>query len=65
MALVIASGQAAVAQGCAACRDATAGSAPHAQAGVRHGIVILGGAAVLVVGLAVCVGWQVEKRRPR
>jgi hypothetical protein len=30
------------AQGCSLCRDATAGSAPHARQGLRRGIFVLG-----------------------
>jgi hypothetical protein len=35
-------GTAAHAQSCSLCRDASAGSAPHARASLRRGILVLG-----------------------
>ena len=51
------------AQGCSACRDTTAGSAPQARAGLRRGILVLGvPAGALFLGMIV-VARRIEKER--
>jgi hypothetical protein len=42
LALGLFAGTAAHAQSCSLCRDATAGSAPHARESLRRGILVLG-----------------------
>ncbi|HEY0785199.1 MAG TPA: hypothetical protein VGD62_04960 [Acidobacteriaceae bacterium] len=51
------------AQGCTACRDATAGSAPRARQGLRRGIAVLGSACAGVL-VAICVvAGKIERSR--
>lgn len=51
------------AQGCSACRDTTAGSAPQARAGLRRGILILGLPAGAVFLGIILVARKIESER--
>jgi hypothetical protein len=52
------------AQGCSLCKDATAGSAPHAREGLRKGILVLGipAGAIFLTILAVARKMQPRER---
>jgi hypothetical protein len=60
--LLLLSSVPAYAQGCAACRDTTAGSAPRAREGLRRAILVLGvpSAGIFVAVLFVAV--RIEQR---
>jgi len=51
------------AQGCSACRDATAGSAPRAREGLRRGILVLGVPAGGICLAVFLVARRIEQRR--
>jgi hypothetical protein len=52
------------AQGCSLCRDATAGSAPHARQGLRRGIFILGLPAGLIFAGILLLARRIPPRDP-
>ena len=51
------------AQGCSACRDATAGSAPKAREGLRRAILVLGLPAAGIFVTVFFVARRIEQRR--
>jgi hypothetical protein len=52
------------AQGCSLCKDATAGSAPHAREGLRKGILVLGLPAGAIFLTILVVARKMQPREP-
>jgi hypothetical protein len=51
------------AQGCSACRDSTAGSAPQVRQGLRRAILVLGLPAATIFITILVLAYRMERRR--